>query len=66
MAGGEDTHMVDLADSKLDVVLKAIEALSMRTNRIEDFVTKLNTDQGSIGSSQPSSHTSTHMENSVA
>jgi len=43
--------MVDLLESKLDVILKAIKALLMRINNIEDFVTRVNNDQW-VGTSQ--------------
>jgi len=33
-----DASMVDSLESKLNVILKAIETLSMRTNNIQDFV----------------------------
>jgi len=37
-----DTNMVELYESKLDVVLKAIEALLVRTNYIKDFMFRIN------------------------
>jgi len=36
--------MVDLPESKIDIILKAIEALSMKTKCIKDFVTRLHND----------------------
>jgi len=39
-----NASMVDLLESKLDLVLKAIETLSIRTNHIEDFVTRFHND----------------------
>jgi len=48
MLRGEDTSMNDLVESKFDLVLKAIEVLTMRINYIEDFITKFNTNQGLI------------------
>jgi len=53
MSGVVDTSIADLAESKLDAVLKAIEALSIRTNEIESFVSRLHNDLGA-GPSQRS------------
>jgi hypothetical protein len=53
MSGVVDTSIADLAESKLDTVLKAIEALSIRTNEIESFVSRLHNDLGA-GPSQTS------------
>jgi len=55
MGGGEKASMSDLAISKLDLILKAIEVLLMRTNCIEDFVSKFNIDQGSTNQDIPTS-----------
>jgi len=44
--------MIDLLESKLDVVPKAIEFLWMKTNRIEDFITRFHKDH-ECGTSQP-------------
>jgi len=41
MLGVKDTSMDDLPESKLDIILKAIETFLMRTNHIEDFDTRL-------------------------
>lgn len=51
MSGGVDNSLVDLPESKLDDVLVAIQALTTRTNRIEEFFTKLSNNHG-IGTSQ--------------
>jgi hypothetical protein len=53
MSGVVDTSIADLVESKLDTVLKAIEALSIRTNEIESFVSRLHNDLGA-GPSQTS------------
>jgi len=37
MTGSEDVSMIE---SKLDLILKAINSLSMRTNILQDFATK--------------------------
>jgi len=52
MSGVIDASMVDFSELKLDVVRKAIEALLMTTNRIEDFVTRFYNDH-KVGTSQP-------------
>jgi len=53
MSGAVDTNTIDLAKSKLDAILKAIEALSIKTNQIENFVSRLHNDHGA-GPSQTS------------
>jgi len=52
MLGVIDVSMVDMPESKLDVALKAIEALSIKTNHIEDFVIRFYNDQ-KAGTFQP-------------
>jgi len=47
--------MDDLLESKANVVLQTIKLLSMRTNRIEDFVTRFNNDH-EARTSQPISN----------
>jgi len=41
-----NTNVVQLYEYKLDILLKAIKALIIQTNEIEDFVTKVNNDHG--------------------
>jgi len=42
MFGVINTNMVELYDTKLDAVLKAVEILLVRTNHIKGFVSKVN------------------------
>ena len=42
MSGNSDTNT---AETKLDLILKAIESLSMRTNVLEDFAAKVDTNR---------------------
>jgi len=49
MTGSGDINMIE---SKLDLVLKAIDSLSMKTNVLDDFAAKVNTNSRVIEASQ--------------
>jgi hypothetical protein len=43
MSGIQEINMVDSYESKLDVVLKAIEALTARTGALENLASRIGT-----------------------
>jgi len=49
MIGSEDVNMIE---SKLDLIFKAIISLSMRTNVLEDFVSKISMNSTMVETSQ--------------
>jgi hypothetical protein len=46
MSGVQEISMANLHESKLDVVLKAIEALTARTGALENLASGVGTSQG--------------------
>ncbi len=56
MSRGEDTNTLE---TKLDLIFKAIESLSMRTNILEDFAANVDSNQRAAETSQAVPTTST-------
>ena len=65
MAGGEDVNMIESSKSKLDNIMNALNALTIRTTKIEGFFAKIHGDTRSGAPQptvQPSSHASASKE----
>lgn len=43
----ENSSTYDMFESKIDTLLRAVEALLMRTGEIESFIVRINNDRGS-------------------
>jgi hypothetical protein len=65
MSGIQEINMVDSYESKLDVVLKAIEALTARTGALENLASRIGTSpRAEIP--QPTQHVAVGRPNTIA